>query len=221
MKMKAPIRPNLDSFHRLIVAHVMEGNLEKVDYLLWRIGRRGLMLDRMLYADLLQAFAFTGQHKRVEKTLYRMRKERLEPELDAFNSILRGYAEAGNFARVNITFDELRFKQFDDDQEVPTTPGQFLRPNAETYHHIIQGYSNNGLQQHIVEMYRFMRGRKIAPLPQTTPLINTAIDSTLSKLPKDFDEEYDVNITSEHLREAFVDRFSHIHKLRKVYEVEI
>lgn len=221
MSMKPPVRPNLDSFHRLIVTHALERNGEKVDYLLWRIGRRQLMIDRPLYADLLQAFAFTGEHKRVEKTLYRMRKEKLEPELDAFNAILRGYAEAGDFKHVNLTFDELRFKQFDDDQEVPTTPGQFLRPTAETYHGIFRGYDMNGLHQHSVEIYRFMRGRHVEPLEESLPLIRKALEACRSELPDSVAEHDDVIGRSERLSEVFVDRVSHQHKFRKLYDVEM
>jgi len=221
MSMKPPVRPNLDSFHRLIVTHALERNGEKVDYLLWRIGRRQLKIDRPLYADLLQAFAFTGEHKRVEKTLYRMRKEQLEPELDSFNAILRGYAEAGDFKHVNLTFDELRFKQFDDDQEVPTTPGQFLRPTAETYHGILRGYDMHGLYQHSVEIYRFMRGRQVQPLEESLPFIRKALEACKSELPDNVAEPFDVIGRSERLSQVFVDRVSQQHKFRKLYDVEM
>ena len=217
MSMNGPIYPNLDSFHDLICAHCINRNMEKFDYLLWRIGRRQLSIDRLLYADILYSLAYIGEHKRVEKTLHRMRKEGKEPELDAFNGILRGYAEAGNFKYVNLTFDELRFKQFDVDQEVPKTIGQFLRPDSLTFHYILQGYDKNRLYQHGFEIFRFMRGRGIEPLKETIPFIKRILKRTKSELPLDVKDFYDYNEKSKILSRVMDDTVSHEHKQDRHY----
>lgn len=219
--MKPPVRPNLDSFHALTVAFCLQADWEKVDYYMWRIGRKQLSIDRLLYADILYAFAKNGAHDRIEKTLYRMRKEGLEPELDAFNGILKGYAEVGNFKYVNRTFDELRFKQFDIDQEVPKVPGQFERPDATTFHLILSGYQKNRLYNHGVEIFRFMRGRKIQPLPETIPIITEMLKITGSQLPIDVNEEYDVFEKSVHTVNVFHDTVSHEAPFRSFVDISL
>lgn len=219
--MKAPVRPNLDSFRELTAAFSVRGYWEKVDYYLWRIGRKQLFMDRKLYADVLYGFAKNGAHDRIEKTLYKMRKEQLEPELDAFNAILKGYAEVGNVKYVNRTFDELRFKLFDVTSEVPTTPGQFERPDATTFHLILSGYKSNKLYQQGVEIFRFMRGRKIQPLPETIPIIQEFLDVTGSKLPIDVYEEDDVFSRSKYLRDVHHDTVSHESPFRSFIDISL
>ena len=221
MSMKPPIRPNLDSFHKLTAAYALQNNGPKIDYMFWRVGRRQLSIDRPMYAAVLYGFARTGQHKRIERTLYRMRKEKLEPEIDAFDQILRGYAEAGDYKHVNLTFDELRFKQFDVDEEVPTTPGQFCRPNAVTYHGILNGYMMNKMYHHGIEIFRFMRGRKIMPLPKTVEIIKEMLEKCGSLLPADINEMDDVIGRSYHMRALREDTVSHERVCHFLYDVSM
>lgn len=184
--MREPIRPNRGSIIPIILGFAAIGDYVTVDKLIAQLKKKRIHPTREYFNDLLYALVKGKLQDRVDKTLIKMRRAGFEPDIKAFNNILGALAEIGDTVRINSYLENtLRFKQFDMGEYVPTTPGQFLSPTAETYHLILKGYVANNLHHFAVEIFRMMRDRKVQPLPESVPLIEEILQKTKSNLPLD------------------------------------
>jgi len=177
--MQNPIRPNLDSFQKLIEAYILQGNQGRVKKLQSVMkDKYKIQEDREFYHGLLGATVRRDPNdtKAIFGMLMSMRRAEFEPDVQAYNVIFRYAADAGVRRTVNKFFNDLKFRFFDVNEQVPVDLGQDMYPDADSYHLILSGYVKNNFLTQAYEFYRFMVAREVTPLPETLPLIEKILE---------------------------------------------
>ncbi|KAJ4966610.1 hypothetical protein NE237_018459 [Protea cynaroides] len=140
-KLKVTIRPNVQTFNKLMLSFYQDGMMEKVEELWVEMAK--LNCSPMSFLIMTEALNLWEE----------MQTKQIEPDVTAYNTLIGGFCKIGQMERAEQFFQDMALN------EIETT--------CLTYEHLMKGYCEIGVIDSTVLLYKDMHRKDFRPESST------------------------------------------------------